>query len=271
MIDLHCHILPGLDDGPPSMDESLNLARASVKAGMRTVVATPHIRDDYPFDPAEIAPRTALLNRALVQHGIDLEVIPGAEVAVSMVAELDDPVLANLCLGQGPYLLIESPYTYVADLLESTLFDLQLRGFRPILAHPERSPCFIDDLRRLADAEGRGILCSVTAGSMAAQFGRHVARATRTMFVRGLVHNVATDAHGARTRTPSLWRGFEALNKELPGLIDQAGWYTEATPAAILAGAAMPPRPQRALGGRRWVRFFKRSDNDLSPGGTAGR
>ena len=143
MIDLHCHILPGLDDGPNDLAASLELARAAEAVGTRTIVATPHIRDDHPFDLDEIEPGVQRLNEALESEGVDLSVVAGAEVALSKIFELDDRILSRLCLGRGNYLLIESPYTEATDLLEEHLFGLQLRGFRPVLAHPERSPSFL--------------------------------------------------------------------------------------------------------------------------------
>ena len=122
------------------------MGRAAAAAGTRTIAATPHIREDHPFDPAVIAPRVAELNDALLAESVDVEVIAGGEVAVSKLSELDDATLSSLSLGGGsPYLLVESPYTYATDLLERNLFDVQVRGFKVVLAHSERSPSFISD------------------------------------------------------------------------------------------------------------------------------
>src|SRR5438874_5472595 len=140
MIDIHCHILPGLDDGPPTLEESLALARAAAEGGTETIVATPHIRRDHPFEPEEVGPATARLNEALESEGIPLRVVPGGELSISRAAELDRDTLATVAIGGGPYMLVESPYTHLGGLLEETLFDLQVQGFHPILAHPERSP-----------------------------------------------------------------------------------------------------------------------------------
>src|SRR5687767_9089935 len=128
MIDLHCHILPGLDDGPATIEESIALARAAVSAGIDVAVATPHIREDYPFDPALISVRAHELEDALAEETIDLRVIEGAEVAISKLHDLEDEALRSLCLGSGSYMLVESPYTYATAVLEDTLFDLQVQG-----------------------------------------------------------------------------------------------------------------------------------------------
>jgi protein-tyrosine phosphatase len=197
LIDIHCHILPGLDDGPDDIEGSLALARTAVAGGTTTIVATPHIRDDYPFPIDVIDERLRELRAALAEEGIALEVLPGGEVSIDKSVDLSDEELSQVTLGRGPYVLVESPYGEATDFLERSLYDLQVRGFRPVLAHPERSPSFQDSPDRLATLVGRGVLTSITAGSMAGQFGRTVRGVSRTMLARALVHDVASDAHSA--------------------------------------------------------------------------
>ena len=256
MIDLHCHLLPGLDDGPADMPETLEMARVAVMEGIDTIVATPHIRDDHPFDPAAIRPLVDQVNAALAAEGIGLKVLAGAEVALTKVSELSDEELGRLCLGAGRHLLIESPYTHATDLLENDLWTAQLRGFQVVLAHPERSPSFQADLRRLAALVERGVLCSITAASMSGRFGKTVRRFTVRMLGEGLVHDVASDAHGPVGRRPALMGGFEALERELRGLRDAADWYTRAVPEAIVTGAEVPPRPERPARARGLSRLL---------------
>jgi protein-tyrosine phosphatase len=255
VIDLHCHILPGLDDGPPNLDASVALARLAAADGTRTIVATPHVREDYPFAIEQIATLTEQVNQRLATEGVALDVKAGAEVAMSLLSQIDDDTLGKLCLGDGTSaLLVESPYQQATDTLEDTLFNLQLRGFKPVLAHPERSPSFMRSPERLEKLVERGMLCSVTAASMAGRFGRTVQRATRTLFERGLVHDVASDAHDIMRRAPGLTAGFRLLDRDVPGLLAHMQWYTEAAPAAILAGEALPQRPKLEPAPRRWLR-----------------
>ena len=110
MIDLHCHILPGLDDGPVNLDFSVAMARAAEEAGIVVMVATPHVRSDHPNEPAEIEAAVRELNTALAAENVELRVLAGAEVALQKAAELDDEILRALCLGSGDCLLVESPY-----------------------------------------------------------------------------------------------------------------------------------------------------------------
>ena len=244
MIDLHTHILPGLDDGPGTIDESLELARAARATGIETIVATPHIREDYPFDPSEIGVRARELQLALREAEIPVRVVEGAEVAITRVPDLDDATLRTVCLGDGPYMLVECPYTYATNILEERLFDLQVRGFRPVLAHPERAPTFQQDPDRLVQLVERGVLSSVTAASMMGTFGGTVRRFTAVLFTKGLVHNVASDAHDPVRRPIDLLGGLQNLDHEVPGLLEQAEWFTVTAPEAILSGAELPPLPE---------------------------
>jgi protein-tyrosine phosphatase len=258
LIDLHCHVLPGLDDGPPDLDGSLALARHAAAAGIETIVATPHIREDHPFAPSLIPERVAEVNAAVASGGSALRVVAGGEIAITRVGDLDDETLGALCLGEGRYALVETPYTSVGELLEETLFDLQTRNVRPVLAHPERSPSFIGDADRLAELVERGILCSVTAASLAGQFGSTVRAFSIELYERGLVHNVASDAHDATRRPPELRPAFESLEQDLPGVLGQLGWYTLHAPRAMLAGVDLPERPEPIARPRGVGRFLRR-------------
>jgi len=248
VIDIHCHILPGLDDGPPDEDESLELARAAVAAGTRAIVATPHIRTDHPFEHERIEEEAARLRERLAEERIELELLTGGEVALSELDLIDDRRLQELALGSGDCVLVESPYGQVGELLEGMLADLRRRGFRPVLAHPERAPAFHEDPARLARLVDRGVLTSITAASMEGRFGKPARRMCVQMLKDGLVHDVASDAHSARGRPPGILRGFQALQDELRGLEDQAAWYVRDAPAAMVTGKPLPPRPPSPRG-----------------------
>ena len=250
MIDLHCHLLHGLDDGPSDLSESLAMARVAVEEGIETIVATPHIREDHPFPLELVAERLEELGAALANEAIPLRVLAGGEVAISKAGGLDDATLRAVCLGNGPYLLVETPYTEATDLLEQTLFDLQVRGFKPLLAHPERGPSFLSDPDRLRALVERGVLCSLTADSLAGRFGETIRKLAVRLVREGLAHDVASDAHDSRRRRPALRHG-------LVHLAAQADWLTRAAPAAMLAGAELPEPPEPPAGAARgWRRLF---------------
>jgi protein-tyrosine phosphatase len=240
VIDLHSHILPGLDDGPRTLEGSLELARAAVAEGTATMLATPHVNDYADIGPEEVAAGLDVLRPALVEAGIPLEVLPGGEIAIWKLADLDAAALRALALGGGPYLLVESPFSPMAGEFEPPVLDLQAQGHRVLLAHPERCPAFQREparLRRLVEA---GVLVQVTAGSISGAFGASVKRFTAALLRDELVHVVASDAHDAVNRPPGLRAAFAALEQA------QAAWMTEAVPRAILDGAELPERPARA-------------------------
>src|SRR5271163_1297670 len=111
MIDLHCHVLPGIDDGPRTLEESLALARAAADGGVHEIVATPHVSWDHPNEAADIAQRVDALNGHLRDAGIEVRVRPGAELAFTRIADIPEEELAALTLGGGPWLLVEPPFT----------------------------------------------------------------------------------------------------------------------------------------------------------------
>jgi protein-tyrosine phosphatase len=243
VLDLHSHILPGLDDGADDIEVSLGMARMAVEEGVERMAATPHVNFDYPIDPDTVLSRVSELNAELTRADIALEVLPGAEISVPCAAELNNDELASFSIGGGGTLLIESPYVKGLGSMEELIFDLQLRGFRVLLSHPERCSTFQDDPDRLRQIVAREVYCAVNTGSLAGAFGRR-ARAFAVGLVRdGLVHSIVSDAHDVARRPPGLLAGIRAAEQELPGLSDHADWYTRAAPRALVAGEQLPARP----------------------------
>lgn len=240
MIDLHCHILPGIDDGPGTIAESVALARAAAAAGTRTIVATPHVSWRYPNDSDTIGSLTAQVNERLAREGIPLDVRTGAEIAMTRAPELDARELSELRLGAGPWLLLEPPFSPAITGFAAVVGELRSKGHRIVLAHPERCPAFHHDPQALEALVERGVLTSVTAGSLIGRFGGEVRRFALSMFDRGWVHNVASDAHNAHGRPPGM--ASELADARLG---DMADWLTRAVPEAILSGNEIPPRPPR--------------------------
>jgi protein-tyrosine phosphatase len=243
VVDLHSHILPGLDDGADDIEVSLAMARTAAGDGVQAMAATPHVNFDYEVDPETMRAGVDELNAALADAGIALTVLPGGEISMPRAADLDDDELASFSLGGGRTLLIESPYLKGVASMEELLFDLQLRGFRVLLAHPERCPIFQDDPDRLRRIVARDVYCSVNTGSLAGIFGRRVRALAMDLLRGGLVHSIASDAHDDAGRPPGLLMGVRAAEQELPGVSAQADWYTRDAPAAFVEGTPLPARP----------------------------
>jgi protein-tyrosine phosphatase len=238
VIDLHFHLLPGIDDGPSDLDAAIELARAAARCGTTDVVATPHVNATWPNTPERIGAGVEALRRRLAEHEIPLRIHAGAEVALTWGMECSDDELAQLTLGGGPWLLVEPPHTSRVIGLDGLLVRLQHRGHRIILAHVERCPTFLAEREMLARLVDGGMLTSVTAGSLAGRFGGAVQRFTHDLLSAGLVHNVASDAHDVRGRPPGL-----SAELERAGLEEQRPWLTAELPRALLDGAPIPIAP----------------------------
>ena len=243
MIDLHCHVLPGIDDGPATLEDSLDLARTAERAGLTTLVATPHVSGRYVNGPEVIRQGVDAVRSAVRAARIQLDVRPGAEIAVPRLGDLSDDELCRLRLGDGPWLLIESPLTRGVGNLESVLDELHRRGHWIVLAHPERSPLFHRDPRRLRALVARGMLCSITASSLVGAFGRDVLNFAVALGREGLVHNVTSDAHDAVHRPPVVGADILAAAAYVPELSARLEWLTYEMPRAILEGDVLPRPP----------------------------
>jgi protein-tyrosine phosphatase len=248
MIDLHCHVLPGIDDGPATIEGSLALARVAAAAGTHVLVATPHVNRRYPNRAETIAPLVEELNARLTAEeiataeGVALEVQAGAEVALTQLADIGPRELGRLRLGAGEWLLVEPPFTPVATGLDAILLELVDQGQRVVLAHPERCPAFQRRPEVLTTLAEAGILMSATAGALVGDFGGEARRLGLRLAHEGLLHNVASDAHDDRERPPAL-----AADLERAGLGPLLEWLTGAIPRAILGRVELPPRPVVSL------------------------
>jgi protein-tyrosine phosphatase len=243
VIDLHCHVLPGIDDGPTTIEGSIALGRAAAAAGTHTIVATPHVNRRYDNDAQTIASLVAETNAAFAIEGLDVEVLPGAEISAARIADLAADELAALTLGGAGWLLIECPFRAAAGTLMVPLLYLRDRGYNIILAHPERSPAFQRDPQALRSFVSEGMLTSITAGSLAGAFGGDVRRFALRLIREELVHNVASDAHDDVQRPPTI-----AGELEEAGIAPLGEWLTQDVPGAILGGGEITPRPHFALG-----------------------
>ena len=257
MIDLHTHVLPGIDDGPATVDGSLELARAAVADGATTLVATPHVTWELPNDSASIAAAVRELQGELDRAGIALEVRTGSEIVITRAYELDDEELARLRLGGGEWLLAECPLSPAAPGFDGALATIAARGHRIALAHPERSPAVQRDPELLRRLVASGMVTSITAGSLLGRFGSTVQRFAFWMLEEDLVHNVASDAHDARRRPPGIREALAYADAQLPGVSERAEWLTLSVPAAMLASDPIPEAPGPVPAARR-RRLFRR-------------
>lgn len=242
-VDLHAHILPGVDDGPATLEGSLEMARAAVAAGTTVLVATPHVNDNRFIAPAAIPGAVDELDRHLREAGIGLEVRAGGEIALPRVQDLGREELGGLGLGGGPYLLLESPFAVVTGDFEQVIHTVLARGHQVLLAHPERCPAFHREPARLTRLVEAGVLVQLTAGALTGAFGTRVRTFAVDLLERDEVHVLASDAHDAVRRPPGLLAGIEAAERHVPGIGARARWLTEDVPTAVIQGDSIPPAP----------------------------
>ena len=239
MIDLHSHLLPGVDDGARDLSETVAIARAMAEDGVRAVAATPHVRSDWPTTPGAMERALADTRAAVRAAGVELEVLSGAEIALEELERLDDAARARFGLGGNPLLLLlEFPYWAWPLSLPQTIWDLRSADVVPVIAHPERNPDVQKEPGRLRDLVDAGAVVQLTAASVDGRLGRRPARCARALLDLGLAHLVASDAHAPSVREAGLSGVGRALGDEALGR-----WLTEDVPRALLAGTGLPERP----------------------------
>jgi protein-tyrosine phosphatase len=240
-IDIHCHILPGLDDGPVAWEESLEMAEMAAADGIVAIVATPHQLGNHPDVTAKnIRIQTARLQSLLVQRGIGLELLPGADVRID--PDLPGKILHDQVLtlaDRRNHVLLELPHELYIPL-DRLLGNLRSAGLTGILSHPERNQGIINQPKILSNLVNQGCLLQVTAGSLTGMFGSRIQNFAEFMIDGGFVDFIASDAHGTKSRTPLLSQAFDRVVK-LAGYDKAIDMFCR-NPARVYAGSPITPR-----------------------------
>ncbi len=243
LVDIHTHLLPGIDDGPPTLEKAVEMVRAAWTAGARTLAATPHLRPDFPLvHTREIADRCEAMRSALAQAGIGAEIVSGAEVSVMWALEASDEELRLASYGQrGTDLLIETPSD--VTMLDRLLYPLRSGGFRVTLAHPSRSVEYQREPARMERLKDHGILLQVNADSLLAPRNSPVRRTAEYLCRTGLGDVIASDGHRATSWRPVTHLGAAVDAASLIVGRERAEWMACAAPRAVLDGAPLPEPP----------------------------
>jgi len=254
MIDIHSHILPGLDDGSPDLETSVAMARLAAQCGTTDIVASPHADFSYSFDPAVVEAGIAELSRACenvvrIHYGCDFHL--HFDNVQDAVARPD-----RYTLNHKNYLLVELSDLLALKGTEDALQRLASAGIRTIITHPERNAVLQNRLDTLAQWVEEGIFLQVTAQSILGSFGKRARQCAVQLLRRGLVHFVASDGHGASRRPPRLDEARQWVSEEFDDVT--AGRLFLEYPAAALVGEDVPagrvpvPPPRR-----RWYSFWR--------------
>jgi protein-tyrosine phosphatase len=264
MVDLHHHLLPGLDDGPKDLATSIEMARMAAEDGITHVVATPHASGRYTFNPDTIAKRAALLREAIDAEGIALTIATGCDFHMSY-DNVQDAVAHphKYTLNGTDYLLVELPDHGLSPHLGETLYELRLAGMVPILTHPERNPTLQTDYNRLADWMRNGLLIQITTSSVVGQMGSKAQKMAHRLLADRWVHFLATDAHNVKSRPPKMRAAHDLVARKYGA--GYAYSLCTANPQAVFDGATLPEQDEprhlfdayEEAGQPWWKRIFR--------------
>jgi protein-tyrosine phosphatase len=239
MIDIHHHLLWGMDDGAATVETSVEMARMAAADGITHIVCSPHANGKYAYEPEKIAAKIAELQRLIDSEKLDLKLGHGCDFHLSyeniQEAKLDPARFSINGLG---YLLVEVPDYGLPPGLTETFYQLQLGGLTPILTHPERNPTLQSDLPKLAEWMRGGVLVQVTAGSVMGRMGKHAHRTAHELLANRWVHFLATDAHNTTSRVPKMQEAFDVVAKRYGP--EYARLLCVSNPLAAFMGKPMP-------------------------------
>lgn len=226
MIDIHCHILPGVDDGAKDMGETIEMARQAVSEGIHTIIATPHHRNEsYDNTREEILEQVALVNDMLKQEKIGLEILAGQETRINgdLLADLEKGEI--LPLANSPYVFIELPSGHVPRYTEQLLYDLQMKELTPVIVHPERNAEIMEHPDVLYQLVKKGSLTQVTAASLCGYFGKKIKGFSHQLIEANLTHFIASDAHNTTKRGFKMAEAFAEIDSRYG--VDTVFLFTE--------------------------------------------
>lgn len=252
LVNIHAHLLPGIDDGPVDLSDSVRMAQAAVRSDIGTIAVTPHLRSDFPeVHVEELAGRCQSLREELAWAEVPLNIVPAAEVSLLWALEADEEALRLATYGQrGTDVLIETPHDVTG--LERLIGSVAARGLRVTLGHPERSYALQRTPSRIAALREQGVLIQVNADALLARRGSAPRNLVEQLCRGGLVDVIASDGHRAASRRPVT---------VLPAAVQAAGrlvgeargrWMASEAPSAIIEGSQLPPPPGINPPARRW-------------------
>lgn len=245
MIDIHCHILPSIDDGSKSLEESIEMARIAESDGIKKIVATPHqLEGLYQPTNETILLKIAQINKVLQDLGSKIEILPGSDVhiAADLPAKIESGEI--FCINRKNHILLEFPNQFVPDRIINLLEGLIKKNIIPVISHPERNFLFQREPNILCDIIQTGTLTQITAMSITGEFGREAKRSAKKMLTHRMVHFIASDAHSAKHRPPVLNICIKHLKKIISD--DEIEELLSINPEMAITGRMIyPQKPEK--------------------------
>lgn len=236
MIDLHCHILPGVDDGARTIEDSVQMARMAEAAGTKIIVATPHMLHPQYHVPGPLAKaKLEEVRTAVRAAGIAVEVVLAGEIhwSTEIPERLASGELLPYCQDRR-YILFELPMSHVPHSTREVMWQFQMAGIFPVLAHPERNADFERNPDLIHEFRNAGVPCQITAMSLTGDFGRRARKISERWLAEGSIDLLASDGHSARGRPPTLDAAARLVRKSAGETMSD--WLTQEVPRRILAG-----------------------------------
>ncbi|MBZ5749063.1 tyrosine-protein phosphatase [Metabacillus rhizolycopersici] len=254
MIDIHSHILPGVDDGAQTVEDAIGMAKLAVEEGITKIIATPHhMNGKYINKKQDIIERVSTLNHLLQNENIPLEVLPGQETRIygELLEDLEKGDI--LPLNQSNYLFIELPSGHVPRYTEKLLFDVQLKGLTPVIVHPERNAEVLENPDKLLNLVKKGTLTQVTAGSITGHFGKKIQKFSMQLIEANLTHFISSDAHNTSTRSFQMRESISVLEKEFG---NQVVYYFQENAELLIQGQAVYNQEPSQIKRKKFLGIF---------------
>ncbi len=214
MIDIHNHIIWDVDDGAKTIEDSIDMAKIALEDGIKRIVATPHFMEDsYHADKDKIIEKIKILNNTLKEQNIDVEVLKGNEafITVDIVEKIENKDI--LTINDSKYILVEFPLMNIPQNSERIINNIMKRGYRPIIAHPERINSVVNNPSILIPFIEMGCITQITSGSLLGLFGEKIKKTSEEMVRRNMVYVISSDAHNTRSRKPKISRAYRKISE----------------------------------------------------------
>lgn len=255
LIDVHCHILPGMDDGPSTVVESIMIAKKAARLGINKIVATPHHRNGSNInEPSDIVNAVNTLNEQLREAKVPVKILPGQETRIYQDIGKDLKSGKILSLNQNTkYVCIELPPTQISYLIENIIYDIQMAGYIPVISNPEMNEYILENPNLLYIMVKNGALVQVSAGSIAGVNGTKIQKVTDKLLAADLVHFVGSNAFNSSDKGFYFKEAMEHMKKLEPGLAHQLFHNNE----SLIHGAAISRSEPKRITSKPWKIFSR--------------
>ncbi|MBM7606331.1 protein-tyrosine phosphatase [Metabacillus crassostreae] len=254
MIDIHCHILDGIDDGAKDINASLDMVKHAANEGITKIIATPHHKNGKYENTAEtIKDKVIMLNKLISEHNIPLEILPGQEPRIYGDLLEDYEKGEILTLNQSKYVFIELPSNHVPRYTKKLLFDIQLAGLSPIIVHPERNSEIIENPNILYKFVEQGAATQVTASSVTGDFGKKIKKFSLQLIESSQAHFIASDAHNLSGRTFRLREAYDVIGKEFGS---ELVYMFQENAELVVEGSTIYRQPPQEIQRKKFLGIF---------------